>query len=267
VFQLGALGSRKGACGFPRFILVHLPGDRGAAAIVIPVKILAGPAIGEPDFKAAGVWNAPERMWDDANAIDHDPFALSSTLVWRITIKFNVRAMNPSRLPVSVKDHLDRHAPDRGFRNAENHACLNFGSRCARFSELAQSNAVAHTELRGGSPCSVRQAQCQNNPFEVPATRLPDRTSSQLTSKGNSSEMGFHQSALLPSVLRPAAADLIRCFHHSAPRLRQHQAIIISSNESEGLQTRPNGSRDLRRLRSEGYLAKRHPFLADQAVF
>jgi hypothetical protein len=39
-----------------------------------------------------------------------------------------------SRLPVSVKDHLDRHAPDRGFRNSENHACLNFGSRCARFS-------------------------------------------------------------------------------------------------------------------------------------
>ena len=62
------------------------------------------------------------------------PFALPSTLVWRTTIKFNVRAMNPSRLPVSVKDHLDRHAPDRGFRNFENHACLNFGFRCAQFS-------------------------------------------------------------------------------------------------------------------------------------
>jgi hypothetical protein len=129
-----ARSARASACGFSRLILVHLPGDRGAAAIVIPVKILAGSAIGEPDFKAAGVGNAPERMWDDANAIDHDPFCLTFSGLEKITIKLNVRAMNPSRLPVSVKDHWDRHAPDGGLRNSENHACLNFGFRCARFS-------------------------------------------------------------------------------------------------------------------------------------
>jgi hypothetical protein len=128
------LGARKGACGFPCLILIHLPGGRGSTGIVIPIEVLAGPATCEPDFKAAGVGNAPERMWDDANAVDHGPLALPSTLVWRITIKFNVRAMNPSRLSVSVKDDLDRHSTSGGFRNSENHSCLDFGFRSARFS-------------------------------------------------------------------------------------------------------------------------------------
>src|SRR5262249_59600264 len=69
MLELVALGPGEGSRGFPCLVLIHLPSDRGAAAIVIPVEILAGPAIGEPDFKAAGVGNAPERMWDDANAI------------------------------------------------------------------------------------------------------------------------------------------------------------------------------------------------------
>jgi hypothetical protein len=79
-----------------------------------PIKIFAWPAVSEPDLEAAAVENALGGVGNDANAIDHDPFALASTLVWKITIKFNVGAMNPSRLPVSVKDHLDRYAPTEG---------------------------------------------------------------------------------------------------------------------------------------------------------
>jgi hypothetical protein len=59
---------------------------------------------------------------------------LSLSLILSIGIKFNVRAMNPSRLSVSVKDDLDRQSTNRGFRNFENHARLDFGFRCARFS-------------------------------------------------------------------------------------------------------------------------------------
>jgi len=51
-----------------------------------------------------------------------------------LAIKFNIRVMNPSRLSVSIKDDLDRQSTNRGFRNFENHACLDFGFRCARFS-------------------------------------------------------------------------------------------------------------------------------------
>ena len=62
---------------------------------------------------------------------------LPFSLILSIGIKLNVRAMNPSWLPVSIKDHLDRQSTNRGFRNFENHACLDFGFRCARFSKIA----------------------------------------------------------------------------------------------------------------------------------
>jgi hypothetical protein len=182
-------------------------------------------------------------MWDDANAIDHGPFGLTfnSTL-----FKFNVRAMNPSRQPVSVKDHLDRHAPDRGFRNTENHACLNFGSRCARFSELAQSNAVAHTELRGGSPCSVRQALCQNNPFELPATRFPSPTElhRSLRAKTIPQRWVLHQSAQRKTV--PGA-------FHQTGATSSTQLVLLSSSQFLGCLSRGRtGGRECHPNRNNG---------------
>ena len=56
---------------------------------------------------------------------------LALTLILSIGIKFKVRAMNPSRLSVAVKNHLDRHSTSGVSRNSENHSRLDFGSRCA----------------------------------------------------------------------------------------------------------------------------------------
>jgi hypothetical protein len=42
VFELVALGPGEGSRSFPCLALIHLPGDRGAAAIVIPVKYWLG---------------------------------------------------------------------------------------------------------------------------------------------------------------------------------------------------------------------------------
>jgi hypothetical protein len=69
------------------------------------------------------------------------------------------------------------------------------------------------------------------------------------------------------NVLKPAAADLIWGFDHSAPLLRQRQlAIIISDNQAEVRKPRPNRPRDYGSLRSGRDLTKRHPFLADESV-
>src|SRR5947208_2756665 len=71
MFQLGELGARKGACGFPRFLAIHLSSDRGSTAIVIPIEPLALAAVTEADLETAAVGDALGIMRDDANAIGH----------------------------------------------------------------------------------------------------------------------------------------------------------------------------------------------------
>ena len=71
MLQLITLCSRKGACGLPRLIPIHLPGDRGSTGIVVPIEPLALAAVSEADLETAAVGNALGIMRDDANAIGH----------------------------------------------------------------------------------------------------------------------------------------------------------------------------------------------------
>jgi hypothetical protein len=72
------LGPGKLSGSLACLLLVHLHGDRGAAAIVIPVEILAGPAVREANFIAAAPGTASCLMMRMRSAMPHDSAVASA---------------------------------------------------------------------------------------------------------------------------------------------------------------------------------------------
>jgi hypothetical protein len=99
------------ACGFPRFIPIHLSGDRGSTAIVVPVEPLALAAVSEADLETAAVGDALRIMRDDTNAIGHRPRFRSRAIV---QIRFHRRSSGGfclrERRSASFRLRLDMYA-------------------------------------------------------------------------------------------------------------------------------------------------------------